>query len=92
MNSGINVNAFNPAATITRMVAEKVDKAMLERMKAVAQVKALQDFAKPRDGYERTSLVVRWALTQLTGEQFPISPPRAISPGLWFLEPVGAEK
>ena len=37
MNSGINVNAFNPAATITRMVAEKVDKAMLERMKAVAQ-------------------------------------------------------
>jgi len=64
----------------------------IARMKAVAQVKALQDFAKPRDGYERTSLVVRWALTQLTGEQFPISPPRAISPGLWFLEPVGAEK
>lgn len=64
----------------------------IARMKAVAQVKALQDFAKPRDGYERTGLVVRWALTQLTGEQFPIAPPRAISPGLWFLEPVGAEK
>lgn len=64
----------------------------LARMKAIAHVEALRGFVQPRNGYERTSLVARWSLTQLTGEQFPVEPPKAISPGVWFLEPVGAEK
>ena len=64
----------------------------LARMKAIAQAEALRGFVQPRNGYERTSLVARWLLTQLTGEQFPVEPPKAISPGVWFLEPVGAEK
>ena len=64
----------------------------LARMKAIGQIEALQGFAKPRGGYERTGLVARWSLTQLTGEQFPVEPPQVISPGVWFLEPVGAEK
>ena len=64
----------------------------LARMKAVAHVEALRVFAKPRGGYERTGLIARWSLTQLTGEQFPVEPPKVISPGVWFLEPVGTEK
>ena len=64
----------------------------LARMKAVTQVEALRGFVKARNGYERTGLVARWSLTQLTGEQFPIEPPRVISPGMWFLEPFRTEK
>lgn len=60
----------------------------LARMKAVDHVEALRGFAKNRSGYERSGVIVRWALTQLTGEQFATESPKVISPGLWFLEPI----
>jgi NAD(P)-dependent dehydrogenase (short-subunit alcohol dehydrogenase family) len=37
VDTGINVNAFNPAATTTRMITEQIPPAMRERMAALAQ-------------------------------------------------------
>lgn len=89
MNTGVNVNAYNPGATITRMVAEKVDKATLERMKAVAQ--------EPDD----IAAVAAWLSTEacnFTGQSFlaqagvvgvfpPFAPARTvIKNGTWTPE------
>jgi HEAT repeat protein len=63
----------------------------LARMKAVAHVDELRGYSKHRTSNERSGLIARWALNQLTGETIPNDPPNIISPGVWFLEPYGAE-
>lgn len=59
----------------------------LARMKAVSQVPAMRKWLAASGG-PLADPGLLWALTQLTGEKFPVAPPGAIGKSGWFLEPL----
>ena len=60
----------------------------LGRMKAVSQVKAIKAFMGPNVIPLPSSLAMRWAIRELTGEELPDPEPSITSKGNFFLEPL----
>jgi hypothetical protein len=58
----------------------------LARMKATSQVAALRKLIDPVAPGDRMGMTVRWAVTELTGEQIPEPPPHKIRSIFSFLQ------
>jgi hypothetical protein len=59
------------------------------RMKAVSQTEALRKLIVPKISAGGFHQRVRWALIQLTGEDFPEPEAPTTGKSGWFLQPVG---
>jgi hypothetical protein len=60
----------------------------LTRMKAVDYAPTLRQIIETRTPHSKFGLAVRWAVKEMTGEDFPDPSPQFIPQGVWFLEPL----
>lgn len=64
----------------------------LGRMLAKSQVPQMRAFLGPKVGPDFTSLAIRWAINELTGELLPDAEPSIVSKSGWFLEPLDEDE
>ncbi|RLT21016.1 MAG: phycocyanin alpha phycocyanobilin lyase [Planctomycetota bacterium] len=64
----------------------------LGRMRAKSQVPRMRAFLGPVVGPETTSLAIRWAINEITGELLPNAEPMVVTKAGWFLEPLDEDK
>ncbi len=82
----------SPAAVPPESPRVRTASAMsIGRMLAKSQVPQLRKYLGPKVGPDATSLAVRWAIHELTGELLPDAEPSTYSKSGWFLEPLDAD-
>ncbi len=64
----------------------------LGRMLAKSQVPLMRAYLGPKVMPDSTSLAIRWAIHELTGELLPDAEPSIVSKSGWFLEPLDEDE
>ena len=67
---------------------KQVSVVAIARMDAKQQAEVLRKFLTPRPLPTPLGLATRWAVRELTGEEFPEPEPDSYPQGVWFLEPL----
>jgi HEAT repeat protein len=70
------------------MIVRVTSAVALGRMGAVAHVERMRRYMEPKETQRLSSLAIRWAIKELTGEILPEPEPAKVPQIGWFLEPL----
>ena len=81
----VNDNSMPP---VENLLVKRICIVSLGRMKAVDYAAEFRQKLGKKPSNDTYSLTLQWALTQMTGEEFPDVPPELAGIGGWFLDPI----